>query len=68
VLTDNGIQFCDLPSRRNGPTARLRMHIQNHRGSSRRWMKVQWQVIGATRIIARSVEKSLLEISIEGRP
>jgi transposase InsO family protein len=27
VLTDNGIQFCDLPSRRNGPTARLRMHM-----------------------------------------
>jgi hypothetical protein len=26
-LTDNGIQFCDLPSRRNGPTARLRMHM-----------------------------------------
>ena len=27
VLTDNGIQFCDLPSRRNGPTARLRVHL-----------------------------------------
>ena len=27
VFTDNGIQFCDLPSRRNGPTARLRMHM-----------------------------------------
>lgn len=27
VLTDNGIQFCDLPSHRNGPTARLRMHM-----------------------------------------
>jgi hypothetical protein len=27
LLTDNGIQFCDLPSRRNGPTARLRMHM-----------------------------------------
>ncbi len=27
VLTDNGIQFGDLPSRRNGPTARLRMHL-----------------------------------------
>jgi len=27
VLTDNGIQFCDLPSRRNGPTARLRRHM-----------------------------------------
>jgi transposase InsO family protein len=27
VLTDNGIQLCDLPSRRNGPTARLRMHM-----------------------------------------
>lgn len=29
VLTDNGIQFCDLPSRRSGPTARLRMHMFN---------------------------------------
>ena len=29
VLTDNGIQFCDLPSRRNGPTARLRVHMFN---------------------------------------
>jgi transposase InsO family protein len=27
VLTDNGIQFCDLPSNRNGPTARLRKHM-----------------------------------------
>jgi transposase InsO family protein len=27
VLTDNGIQFGDLPSRRNGPTASLRMHL-----------------------------------------
>ena len=27
VLTDNGIQFGDLPSRRNGLTARLRMHM-----------------------------------------
>jgi transposase InsO family protein len=27
VLTDNGTQFCDLPSRRNGPTARLRRHL-----------------------------------------
>lgn len=27
VLTDNDIQFCDLPSRRNGPTARLRVHM-----------------------------------------
>lgn len=27
TLTDNGIQFCDLPSRRNGPTARLRRHM-----------------------------------------
>jgi transposase InsO family protein len=26
VLTDNGVQFCDQPSRRNGPTARLRVH------------------------------------------
>ncbi len=29
VLTDNGIQFGDLPSRRNGLTARLRMHVFN---------------------------------------
>jgi transposase-like protein len=27
VLTDNGVQFCDQPSRRNGPTARLRIHM-----------------------------------------
>lgn len=27
VLTDNGIQFCDIPSRRSRPTARLRMHM-----------------------------------------
>src|SRR6267143_1487457 len=27
VLTDNGVPFCDQPSRRNGPTARLRMHM-----------------------------------------
>src|SRR6202795_394344 len=26
VLTDHGVQFCDEPSRRTGPTARLRMH------------------------------------------
>lgn len=26
VLTDNGIPFCDLPSLRHGPTARLRIH------------------------------------------
>src|SRR5262245_6613021 len=26
VLTDNGVQFCDMPSRRSGPTARWRMH------------------------------------------
>jgi len=27
VLTHNGTQFCDLPSRRNSPTARLRIHM-----------------------------------------
>lgn len=27
VLTDNGTQFCDLPSRRSGPTATLRLHM-----------------------------------------
>jgi transposase InsO family protein len=26
VLTDNGVQFCDIPSRRSGPTARYRLH------------------------------------------
>jgi len=26
LLTDNGVQFCDMPSRRSGPTARYRMH------------------------------------------
>ena len=27
VLTDNGIQFCDLPKNHSGPTARWRTHI-----------------------------------------
>jgi transposase-like protein len=27
VLTDNGVQFCDQPSRRSGPTARWRLHM-----------------------------------------
>src|SRR3954470_1555207 len=27
VLTDNGIQFGDMPSRRTGPTARYRLHM-----------------------------------------
>ena len=27
VLTDNGIQFCDLPKHRSGPTARWRTHM-----------------------------------------
>lgn len=27
VLTDNGVQFCDMPSRRSGPTARYRLHM-----------------------------------------
>jgi transposase InsO family protein len=26
VLTDNGIQFCDAPQHRSGPTARYRLH------------------------------------------
>jgi len=26
VLTDNGVQFCDLPARRSGPTASYRLH------------------------------------------
>src|ERR1700761_6620601 len=27
VLTDNGVQFGDMPSRRSGPTARYRLHM-----------------------------------------
>ena len=27
VLTDNGVQFCDQPSRRSGPTAGWRLHM-----------------------------------------
>src|SRR5262249_6337484 len=27
VLTDNGVQFGDMPSRRAGPTARCRLHM-----------------------------------------
>ena len=27
LLTDNGIQFCDLPKHRSGPTARWRTHM-----------------------------------------
>ena len=27
VLTDNGIQFCDSPQHRSGPTARYRLHM-----------------------------------------
>ena len=27
VLTDNGIQFCDAPQHRSGPTARYRLHM-----------------------------------------
>lgn len=27
VLTDNGVQFSDMPSRRSGPTARYRLHM-----------------------------------------
>ena len=27
ILTDNGIQFCDLPKNRTGPTARVRTHM-----------------------------------------
>jgi len=27
VLTDNGVQFGDMPSRREGPTARYRLHL-----------------------------------------
>jgi 2-hydroxychromene-2-carboxylate isomerase len=27
VLTDNGVQFGDMPSRRDGPTARYRLHL-----------------------------------------
>jgi transposase InsO family protein len=27
VLTDNGVQFCDMPQNRSGPTARYRLHM-----------------------------------------
>ena len=27
VLTDNGLQFCDMPQNRSGPTARYRVHM-----------------------------------------
>jgi hypothetical protein len=27
ILTDNGIQFCDAPQHRSGPTARYRLHM-----------------------------------------
>jgi transposase-like protein len=27
VLTDNGVQFCDMPQNRSGPTARFRLHM-----------------------------------------
>jgi transposase InsO family protein len=26
VLTDNGVQLCDMPQHRSGPTARYRLH------------------------------------------
>lgn len=26
VLTDNGVQFCDMPKHRSGPTVRYRLH------------------------------------------
>jgi transposase InsO family protein len=29
VLTDNGVQFCDMPQNRSGPTARYRPHMFN---------------------------------------
>ncbi len=29
VLTDNGVQFCDMPQHRLGPTARYRLHAFN---------------------------------------
>ena len=29
VLTDNGVQFCDMPQHRLGPTARYRLHMFN---------------------------------------
>jgi len=43
VLTDNGIQFGDMPSRRMGPTARYRLHmfdrICREHGIERRFTK-----------------------------
>jgi transposase InsO family protein len=29
-LTDNGVQFCDMPQHRSGPTARYRLHMFDH--------------------------------------
>src|SRR4051812_25452533 len=34
VLTDNGIQFGDMPSRRTGPTARYRLHMSTASAAS----------------------------------
>jgi hypothetical protein len=34
LLTDNGIQFCDLPKHRSGPTARWRTHMSTCCASS----------------------------------
>ena len=34
VLTDNGIQFGDMPSRRTGPTARYRSHCSTASAAS----------------------------------
>ena len=31
ILTDNGIQFADLPRNRDGPTARYRVHRADQR-------------------------------------
>jgi transposase-like protein len=31
VLTDNGVQFCDMPQHRSGPTARYRLHAFDRR-------------------------------------
>ena len=38
VLTDNGIQFGDMPSRRTGPTARYRLHMFDH-ASAQTWYR-----------------------------
>ena len=39
ILTDNGIQFCDLPKNRSGPTARWQTHMCRAHGIEHRLTK-----------------------------